>query len=171
MFSVSEQMASRITNTDRANRHQMRRRRFLKNEAAMSAIISGAQNSLRLKKNPMAPARTVAATTLRAAALRRTLSNSPATPMAMTMKTMNRGRVTIATAPVISTSGIKRSSCHSVCDGVGGCGAGTGTGVWSAGRAGSCTVGPVAAGGCSMITLLIGAPQSMQYRASAGTLA
>jgi len=149
----------------------MRGRRFLNNDAAMSAIMRGAQNSLRLKKNPTATAMAAAATILRAAMLRRTLSNSPTTPTAMIMNVMNRGSVTIATAAVISSSGIIRSSYHSVCDGVGGCGAGTGTGAGVAGRAGSCTVGPVAGGACSMTRLSIGAPQSMQYRASAGTLA
>ena len=58
----------------------MRGRRFLNNDAAMSAMISGAQNSLRLKKNPTATAMAAAATILRAAILRRTLSNSPTTP-------------------------------------------------------------------------------------------
>jgi len=117
--------------------YQMRLRRFLKNNVAISAITSGAQNSLRLKKNPMATARAAAATILRAVMLLRTLSNSPTTPMAITMNTMNRGSVTIATAPAINSTGIIRSSYHSVCDGVGGCGAGIGAGAGAEGRAGS----------------------------------
>jgi|YNPMSStandDraft_1061717.scaffolds.fasta_scaffold05213_2 hypothetical protein len=151
--------------------YRMRGRRFLNNNAVMSAIMRGAQNSLRLKKNPTATARAAAAIILRAAMLRRMLSNSPTTPTAMLMNVMNRGSVTIATAAVISSSGIIRSSYHSVCDDVGGCDAGIETGAGSEGRAGSCTVGPVAGGVCSMTGLSIGAPQSMQYRASAGTLA
>ena len=72
----------------------------MNNDAAMSAIMRGAQNSLRLKKNPTATARAAAATILRTAMLRKTLSNSPTTPTAMIMNVMNRGSETIATAAV-----------------------------------------------------------------------